>query len=99
ADKKGREYGRISRRVLGLGMLVSGVLVVAAWLASVPWWVIVEILLVLFGVFAVLAVVVASMRTAPVKVVRKDRARGVVRLRFRNPDYVPAVVPQLDAGR
>ena len=34
----------------------------------------------------------ASVATAPVKVVVADQSRGIVRMRFRNPDYHPSFI-------
>jgi hypothetical protein len=64
--------------------------------ASVEWWIIVVISLVLFGVILTLAAFIASASTAPVAKTSADKSRGVVRLRFRNPAYVPLVFPLIE---
>ena len=43
------------------------------------------------GVCLLVAAVIASKRTAPVKVSSGDRSRSVVRLRFRNVEYTQLV--------
>ncbi len=63
-------------------------------LASVQTYIIVVSSLVLVGVFAALSSVVAEKRNAPVKVLARDRARGVVRLQFRNPTYTRMALAQ-----
>ena len=72
-------------------------MVVGMALASVEAWIIIVSALMLFGATAVLTSVVASARTAPVRVVSWDRSRGVVRLQFRNQAYVQVVTEQLNA--
>ena len=98
ARKTEREYQRISRIFAVLGLLVGGAMTFVMWRSSVEWWVIVVSLLLLLGLVAVLIAIVASMRTAPVKLVGADRSRGVVRLRFRNPEYLQVVAQQIEGA-
>lgn len=96
AGKADRQWERISLIFLLLGLLVGAAMVILMARASVALWIIIVSSLVLFGVLLVAISVVADARTAPVKVVGRDRSRGVVRLRFRNPAYVQAVTQQLN---
>ena len=82
-----------------VGLLCEGAMIFGMVRAGVEWWVIVVSFLVVFGVILVLATVVASARTAPVKVMAADRSRGVVRLRFRNSRYLQLVAPLIDGER
>ena len=97
ARKANREWQRISLCFAVTGLLIGCALVVGMARAKVELSIIIFSSLMLLGVTATLASVVASARTAPVKVVSRDRSRGVVRLRFRNPDYMPVVTQQLNA--
>ncbi len=85
--KSDRAWRRVALAFTGLRMLVGGTMVLLMALASVPAYIIVVSSLVLFGAFATLSSLVAAKRNAPVKVLARDRARGVVRLQFRNPKY------------
>jgi hypothetical protein len=96
AGKSDREWRRVSLIFTVLGLLVGAAMVVLMAQASVELWLIIVSSLLLLGATAVLTSVVASARTAPVKVVGRDRSRGIVRLRFRNRAYVEAVTQQLN---
>jgi hypothetical protein len=96
AEKSDREWGRISRFSLLLVLLIGAAMVVLMVRASVELWIILVSSLVLFGATLVFISIVANARTAPVKLVGRDRSRGLVRLRFRNPAYVEAVTRQFD---
>jgi hypothetical protein len=85
--KSDRAWRRIALAFTGLGLLVGGAMVLLMVLAAVQTYIIVVSSLVLFGAFATLSSVVAARRNAPVTVLARDRARGVVRLQFRNPSY------------
>jgi hypothetical protein len=87
-----RAYRRIWWSTAVLGQLGAGAIVAALRLESFAFW------LILGGsvlISLALASFVSSMATAPVKVAGGDRARGVVRLRFRNTDYGQVVAKQL----
>jgi hypothetical protein len=96
AGKSDRQSQRISLIFVLLGLLIGAAMVVLMVLASVELWIIIISALALFGATLVLISVVAEARTAPVKAAGRDRSRGVVRLRFRNPAYVQAVTQQLN---
>jgi hypothetical protein len=94
--KSGREWRRISLIFTVLGLLTGAAMVFLMARASVAWWIIIFSSLGLLIATAALIVVVATARTAPVRVCRRDRSRGVVRLRFRNGDYAEAVSRRLN---
>ena len=98
ADRIRREYQRVSGTVLAIGVLVGAGIAAEMVHAEVEWWIVVVASLVLFGVILVIATCIATLRTAPVTKTGSDRSRGVVRLGFRNPGYVPLVGPQMEAG-
>ena len=95
ARKCNREWRRLSFIFAVFGLLVGSAMVLLMARASAELWIILVCPLILVGATAVLTSVVATARTAPAKVIGRDRSRGIVRLQFRNPDYVPVVSPQL----
>ncbi len=97
ARKAARKSRGISLTVLILGLLTGGAMVLGMAGASVELWIIIDSSLLLIVLLLVLAAMVVAARTAPAKVVGRDRSRGVVRLRFRNPDYVKVVTHSLNA--
>jgi hypothetical protein len=96
AGTSNRQAKRVSLVFIGLGLLIGASVVVVMLMASVELWIVLVSPLVMFGVTLVIASSVADARTAPAKVIGRDRSRGVVRLRFRNSAYVQVVTQQLD---
>lgn len=88
ADRKSQS---ISRNFLKFALLGSVALVAGMVWASIPWWQIVVLSLMLLAFALVVLAMIVDTHTAPAKVIFRDRSRGVVRLRFRNQKYVEAV--------
>jgi hypothetical protein len=88
-----RDFRRRCWNAAMIGVLVTAVIVVPFQLEWIEFGIITGLLLVTS--FAVGAFVAHRM-TAPAKVAGGDRARGVVRLRFRNADYARVVDEQLN---
>jgi hypothetical protein len=95
AGKVKRELRRIALMLIVPGLLVSVAVAWAMAQASVHVSVIIMTWLVLFFAAVIVTGIVAIARTEPVTVLSRDPSRGVVRLRFRNPDYVQVVREQL----
>ena len=79
-----RRARRVLRGSLAAALLVGGGILLALRLSSeMFWW--------LFGAYSVvalaLAAYIASTLASPVKIKSGDQSRGILKLRFRNPEY------------
>jgi|GEM_PF-1248210 hypothetical protein len=83
-----RTYWRIFFGAALSGWLVAAVILLPLNLQNEEFWI---ACLGAAGVCLLVAAVIASKRTAPVKVSNGDRSRSVVRLRFRNVEYTQLV--------
>jgi hypothetical protein len=93
AQTTGQRY----RRLLWNGAIASVFATAAIMIPLNLDWLLFGLLSVaLLIFFLVISVIVARKMTAPAKIAGGDRSRGVVRLRFRNPDYARAVAERLN---
>ncbi len=83
-----RTYWRIFFGAALSGWLLAAAILLPLNLQDEEFWI---ACLGAIGVCLLVAAVVASKRTAPVKVASGDRSRNVVRLRFRNVEYTQLV--------
>ena len=97
ATKARREEERVSRNFLILALLGGSVMIALMVRASIELWIILVSPLALLAATLVGIAVVAESRTSPVDVIDSDQSRGIVRLRFRNSQYAPAVAQCFDA--
>ncbi len=98
AKKTKRKRRRVLLVLIVPGLLIGGTAALAMAQASVNASAIIISWLLMFNGAVALAYMVATARTAPVKVISRDRSRGVIRLQFRNPSYVQVIREQLDAA-
>ena len=76
-----------------IGLLIAFAVTLPLHMRTEDFWIIIGVS---FGILVAVAAIVASVTTAPVKVAGRDPARGVVKLRFRNPEYRQAVAAHLN---
>jgi hypothetical protein len=93
---------RWERRYRRLGLQIFAVLGGLAYVALLPWKLEELTFWLLFGttcgVAPLVAYVVAKIRTTPVSAKVVDESRAIVRLRFRNPDYLECLGEPAAAG-
>lgn len=89
ARRSKREARRVWLIAATLSLLLGAGVSLLLPLESTVGWVIVAAWLL---VSAAIASYVASAATAPVRVGRMDPSRGILRLRFRNPNYRPSLI-------
>ena len=87
-----RSYLRIWLIAVAIVMLIGSGVVVTLRLEFAEFWI---FIVTLFVISFALASYVAATMTSPVKVRRGDTSRGIVKLRFRNPEYGVAVNKKL----
>jgi hypothetical protein len=87
ADSK-RTYWRVFYSVALTAWLVLAAVLLTFNLQAEEFWIFTSAAIV---VALIVAAVVASRKTAPVKIASGDRSRGVIRLRFRNVNYAQVV--------
>jgi hypothetical protein len=96
SGKSKREWIRVTLFSLFLALLVGSAMAVLMIRAVVELEIVIGSILALLAATVVIIFLVASARTVPVKVVGRDQSRGVLRLRFRNSDYVKVVMQRFN---
>jgi hypothetical protein len=94
--KARRRYLLIWCNAIAIGLLLAFGATLPLGLKTEDFWILMGVS---FAISIVLAFLVASVATAPAKVAGRDLARGVAKLRFRNPDYREAVAAHLSDVR
>jgi hypothetical protein len=94
ADSR-RTYWRVFYSVALAAWLVSAAILLTLNLQAEEFWIFTAV-----GVVAslILSAIVASKKTAPVKIASGDRSRGVIRLRFRNANYAQVVAQHVSGA-